>query len=64
MGPTFKKYCRRLACTTQAASIESISLHTFVVVARRLLWRGARLDAIGPIGQRPALHINIDFQSR
>jgi len=46
--------------TTQAASTESVSLRRLVGgVARGPLWRGTRLEAIGPIGQGPALTIAV-----
>jgi len=50
MGPTLKKYCELRVCAIQATSIASVSLRTFVSVARGSLWRGARLDAVGPSG--------------
>jgi len=41
------KYCGHRAGTTQAASTESVNLRSLVGVAR--------LEAIAPIGKRPAL---------
>ena len=46
-----RKYCGSHAGTTQAVSIESVSLRRLAVgEARGPLWRGTRLEAIGPIG--------------
>ena len=47
-----KKYCGSRAGTTEAAAIESVRLRLrrLVGVARGPLWRGVRLEAIGPIG--------------
>jgi len=50
MSPIRLKYCGPRAGTTQAASIESVRLRRLVGVARAPLWRGARLEAFGPIG--------------
>ena len=50
-GPTFKKYCMWAPrWHYKVASIESVSLPRLVGVARGPLWRGAWLEAIGPIG--------------
>jgi len=54
-GPVLKKLWATRS-TTQAASIESVSLRRLMIgVSRGPLWRGARLEAIGPIGKGPVL---------
>jgi len=49
-SPTLRKHCGPRAGTNQTLSIESINLCEFVGAARGFLWRGGRLEAIGPIG--------------
>jgi len=57
------KNCGLRSGAAQAALMEIVSLRRFVGVARAPLRRGARLEAIGPIGSRPALPQMLQHQN-